>query len=313
MLHTSVHAAPSAQKRRSIFAEGNWELYLLLLPALLLLIVFKYIPMNGVVIAFQDYNIFEGILGSSFTGFENFKRAFDNPDFYRALWNTLFINFYKLCFYIPLPILIALMLNEVRKRAFRSTVQTIIYLPHFLSWIIVGGIFVNLLSVNTGMVNDWIRSMGLPPVKFMYDPNVFPHVIIFSSMWKEIGWGAIVYLAALSAIDPQLYEAARMDGASRLKQILHITIPSLSGTIVIVTLTSLGNVMNNSFEQILVMYNPAVYEVADVLNTYVYRQGIGQMEYGYSSAIGLFNSVVSLLLVVGANMLCKKFLDRSLW
>ena len=310
-----MEAAREKTKKRGAWKklrqEGYLEVYLMLLPGLLLLLIFRYLPMGGLIIAFQDFNIFEGIGGSEFVGLANFRRVFENPDFYKVLWNTIFINVYKLCFYIPLPIIVAIMLEEIRMRRFKATVQTVIYLPHFLSWIIVGGLFANLLATNTGLVNSVLESMGLESVKFMYDPAVFPSVIVFSSMWKEIGWGAIVYLGALTAIDPQLYEAAKIDGASRIKQIFNITLPGIAGTFVVVTLTNLAGLLTNSFEQILVMYNPAVYDVADVISTYVYRYGIGQMEYGYSTAIGLFNSLVGFILIMSFNTFCKKRLDRG--
>ncbi|HML45702.1 MAG TPA: ABC transporter permease subunit, partial [Clostridia bacterium] len=266
--------------------------------------------MNGIIIAFQDYNIFKGISNSPFVGMKHFNAAFSNPDFFRVLRNTLFINLYKIAFWVPLPLVMALMIHEIRPGAFRRTVQTVIYLPHFLSWVVVGGIFVNILSVNGGLVNRLLGRLGAAPIPFMMDKNWFREVIVWSSMWKEAGWGTIVYLAAIVALDPQQFEAARIDGASKWKQIWHITLPGMANTIILVLMMSLGNLLNNSFEQILILYNPAVYSTADVINTYVYRYGIGQMQYSYASAIGLFNSAVGFFLVVGTNALCRKFLDR---
>lgn len=292
--------------------EGYLELYLMMVPVLVILIIFKYIPMNGIVIAFQDFNIFKGISGSEFIGFENFRTMFSDRDFLRALRNTFVINLYKMCFYIPLPIVLALLLNEVGKK-FRNAMQTVVYLPHFLSWVIVGGIFVNILSVNGGMVNEVIKSMGGAPIKFLYDSKYFIHVLAFSAMWKEVGWGSIVYLGAIGSIDAQIYEAARVDGASRLQQMIHITVPNITSTIVLMFLMSLSNILGNSFEQVLIMYNPAVYDVADIINTYVYRTGVNNMQYGYASAVGLFNGFVGFLFLITANALCRKFLDRSIW
>lgn len=292
--------------------EGYLELYLMMVPVLIILIIFKYIPMNGIVIAFQDFNIFKGISGSEFIGFENFQKMFSDGDFLRALRNTFVINLYKMCFYIPLPIVLALLLNEVGKK-FRNAMQTVVYLPHFLSWVIVGGIFVNILSVNGGMVNEVIKSMGLAPIKFLYDSKYFIHVLAFSAMWKEVGWGSIVYLGAIGSIDAQIYEAARVDGASRLQQMIRITVPNITSTIVLMFLMSLSNILGNSFEQVLIMYNPAVYDVADIINTYVYRTGVNNMQYGYASAVGLFNGFVGFLFLIMANALCRKFLDRSIW
>ena len=303
---------PKKMTWKQMKREGYIELYLMMIPVLVILIIFKYIPMNGILIAFQDFNIFKGILGSEFIGFQNFQTMFSDRDFLRALRNTFAINLYKMCFYIPLPIVLALLLNEVGKK-FRNTMQTVVYLPHFLSWVIVGGIFDNILSVNGGMVNEMIKSIGGSPVRFLYDSKYFIHVIAFSAMWKEVGWGSIVYLGAIGSIDPEIYEAARVDGASRLQQMIRITIPNITSTIVLMLLMSLSNILGNSFEQVLIMYNPAVYDVADIINTYVYRVGVNNMQYGYASAVGLFNGFVGFLFLITANALCRKFLDRSIW
>lgn len=292
--------------------EGYIQLYFMMLPVFILLVIFKYIPMNGIIIAFQDFNIFKGITGSDFIGLDNYRKMFSESDFIRALRNTFAMNLYKMCFYIPLPIILALMLNEVGKK-FRTVVQTTVYLPHFLSWVIVGGIFVNILSVNGGMINSIIKSMGGQPVKFLYDSRHFLNVIAFSAMWKEVGWGSIVYLGAIGAIDTEIYEAAKVDGASRLKQMIWITVPNISSTIVLMTLMSLANILGNSFEQVLIMYNPAVYDVGDIINTYVYRMGVNNMQYGYASAVGLFNGLVGFVFLITANFLCRKFLDKSIW
>lgn len=305
--------APKENILGRIRRESWFELYLFLIPAVVMIFIFKYIPMNGIVIAFQDYNIFKGISGSPFVGTKHFEAIFSNPEFFHVLGNTLTINLYKLLFWVPGPLLLALMIHEVRPGPFRRTVQTAIYLPHFLSWVIVGGIFSSILSVNGGLVNRLIAQFGLKPIAFMMDNGWFRQVIVLSSMWKEAGWGTIVYLAAIVSLDPQQFEAARMDGASKWRQIWHITLPGVSNTIILVLMMSLGNLLSNSFEQILIMYNPAVYKTADVINTYVYRYGIGQMEYSYASAIGLFNSVVGFILVVGTNALCRKYLERSIW
>jgi putative aldouronate transport system permease protein len=304
----------SAKMHRGFGKFGDFfELYLFLVPAVLITFIFKYIPMNGILIAFQDYNIFQGVTGSQFVGLEHFKTAFNNPDFYRALRNTLVINIYKLLFWIPLPLFLSLMINEVKFKLFRRVVQTIIYLPHFLSWVIVGGIFTSILAVNGGLVNRLLGYLGIKPVRFMMDNRWFREVLVWSSMWREAGWGTIVYLAAITSLDPQQYEAAMLDGASKWKQALYITLPGVANTIILVLMMSLANLLNNSFEQILVMYNPAVYNSADVINTYVYRHGVGMMEYGYSSAIGLFNSLVGFILILTTNYLCRKYLDRSIW
>lgn len=297
----------------SIRRNEYLTLYLFLLPALGFLFVFSYIPMGGLIIAFQDFNIFKGISGSDFVGLANFQKAFSDPFFLRALRNTLVINSYKLLYWIPLPLLMALMINELSFLPFRKTVQTIIYMPHFLSWVIVGGIFTQLLTVNGGTVNRILSFLGMEPVHFLTNGHWFRETIVWSSMWKEAGWGTIVYLAAITAVDPSLYEAAKIDGASKWVRIWKITVPSVTNTVVLVLMLSLGNLLGNSFEQILVMYNSIVYETADVIGTYTYRIGIGQMQYSYSAAVGMFNSVVGFILVVSTNALCRRFLDRSIW
>lgn len=308
-------AANRKQKpwRQRCAREGWAELYLFLIPAMVITFIFKYIPMNGLLIAFQDYNIFAGISGSPFVGLKHFEAAFTNPEFFRVLRNTLVINLYKLVYWVPGPLILALMINELRCRAFRRVIQTTLYLPHFLSWVIVGGIFSSLLAVNGGLVNRLLGKVGVGPIRFMMDEGWFREVLVWSSMWKEAGWGTIVYLAAITALDPQQYEAAMIDGASKWKQLWYITLPGVANTIILVLMMSLGNLLSNSFEQILIMYNPSVYNSADVINTYVYRHGVGMMEYGYSSAIGLFNSLVGFVLVVGTNALCRRYLDRSIW
>ncbi|WP_127582475.1 ABC transporter permease [Paenibacillus koleovorans] len=293
--------------------EGYGALYLILLPPLLLLFLFKYVPMAGIMIAFQDFNIFQGVMSSPFVGLAHFEELFRSEPFYRILSNTLIINFYKLLFWVPLPVLTAILLNEVRVLVFKRTVQTIVYLPHFLSWVIVGGIFVNLLATNGGLVNDLLLMFGLPPIRFMLEPSYFRHIVVASAMWKEVGWGTVIYLAAIAGINPQLYEAAMMDGASKLRQLWHVTLPGLSSTIMLMAILSLGHILTNSFEQILVMYNPAVYEVADVIETYVFRIGIGQMQYSYTTAVGLFTGVVGLILVLTSNALSRRFFGKGLW
>lgn len=292
---------------------GYRDLYLIMAIPLLFMIVFKYIPMIGIVMAFQDFNIFDGFFQSKFVGLENFQRFFSNRDFIQVIWNTVFINVYKLIFWIPLPIILAILINEIPVGKLKKTIQTTVYLPHFLSWVIVGGIFSTVLAVNGGLVNGIINSFGGKSIKFMYDNNYFRHVIVASSMWKEVGFGSVVYLGAITSIDTQMYEAAKMDGASKFKQVLHITLPSITGTIVVVLIMALGNLLNNSFEQTLIMINPSVYKSADVINTYVYRYGIGQMEFSYAAAVGVFNGLVGLMLVLSANAFSKKFLGKSLW
>jgi len=283
-----------------------WDLYVLLIPGLLYFVVFKYAPMWGILIAFQDYSVFAGMRGSEWVGLHHFREMFGSADFYRVFRNTMLISLYKLAWGFPGPIVLALLLNELRSALYKRSIQTLLYLPHFLSWVIIGGMMVNLLSPSTGFVNEVLKSLGIEPVFFLASADWFRTVLVASDIWKEIGWGAIIYLAALAGIDPQMYEAAIMDGANKWQQIWHITIPSILSTIVILLVLRLGHVLDVGFEQIFVLYNPMVYDVADVIETYVYRAGIAEGQFGYSTAVGLFKSLVGIVLVVLANKGAKK-------
>lgn len=289
------------------------SLYLMLIPGVVLLFIFNYLPMFGTVIAFQDFNIFKGVLHSPFVGFDNFRRLFSSPDFMRVFRNTIIISFLKLAFIFPLPIIIAILLNEIRLHRFKKTVQTIIYLPHFISWVIVAGLFINLLSVNGGIINNILQSLGYEPIPFFLSKEHFRGLLVFTEGWKTVGWGTIVYLAAIVSIDQEQYESARMDGANKLQEIIYITIPNIAPTIILMFILRLGTLLEAGTEQILVMYNPIVYEVSDVIGTYVYRVGLGASDYSFSTAVGLFNSIVSFSLVLFANWLSKKLFDSSIW
>ncbi|WP_213583612.1 sugar ABC transporter permease [Paenibacillus sp. J2TS4] len=291
----------------------DWDLYLALVPGLFFLLLFKYTPMYGIVIAFKDFNIFDGMSASPWVGLKHFGKLFSSPDFIVVFKNTLVISLLKLVFLFPLPIVLALLMNELRNIVFKRSVQTIVYLPHFLSWVIVSGLFIDLLSANGGIVNRFIEWMGGKPVAFFLDHSIFRSVLITSAGWKEVGWGTIVYLAGLSSIDPQLYEAAKIDGANKWRQVRHITLPGLLPVIVLMFILRLGNIMEAGTEQILVMYNPVVYSVSDVIGTYVYRIGLGQQDYSFSTAVGLFESVISLALILTGNYLSRKYLERGLW
>jgi len=277
-----------------------------MVPGLLYFALFKYAPMWGVLIAFQDYSVFAGMLGSKWVGLQHFRDMFADSEFYQIFLNTLLISFYKLAWGFPGPIVLALMLNEVRNALFKRSVQTLAYLPHFLSWIIIGGILVNILSPSTGIVNGLLKLLGFEPVFFLVDPAWFRPVLVVSDIWKEIGWGAIIYLAALAGVDPQMYEAAIVDGANKWQQLCRITLPSLLPTVAILFVLRLGHMLDVGFEQIFVLYNPLVYDVADVIDTYVYRNGIAEAAFSFSTAVGLFKSVIGLILVVAANKVTKK-------
>uniref|UniRef100_UPI00403F317D ABC transporter permease n=1 Tax=Paenibacillus sp. FSL K6-1096 TaxID=2921460 RepID=UPI00403F317D len=290
-----------------------WDLYLIMLPGLAYFIIFKYVPMGGIIVAFQDFSAFAGIRGSEWVGLAHFKNMFMDSEFYTVFKNTLLISLYKLIWGFPGPIILALMLNEVRHMLYKRGVQTLVYLPHFLSWVIIGGILINVLSPATGIVNQFLGMLGLEPIFFLGSQEWFRTVLVVSDIWKEAGWGAIIYLAALASIDPQIYEAAVVDGAGKWKQLLHVTLPSLLGTIVILFVLRLGSVLDVGFEQIFVLYNPLVYNVADVIETYVYRTGITQGQFSFTTAVGLFKSVISLILVVLANKAARKLGQNSLW
>lgn len=292
--------------------KKDWDLYLIFLVPLFLLILFKYVPMGGLVMAFQDFDIFEGFLASPMVGLANFQELFATKEFLSVVTNTILISWYKIVFFFPIPIVMALMLNEVRCNVFKRTVQTIVYLPHFLSWVVVAGLTFDLLS-STGLVNQILGSLGLEKINFLMNASAFRPIVVGSAIWKEVGYSAIVYLAAISVIDPALYEAAVMDGAGKLKQLWYITLPGIIPMIVTMLLLRVGTVMDANVEQIMAMYNPTVYETGDVIGTYIYRIGLGSMQYSFASAAGLFNSVVSFTLVFFANYASRKFVHRSLW
>ncbi|MBD2871376.1 sugar ABC transporter permease [Paenibacillus sp. IB182493] len=288
-------------------------MYLLLIPGVIFLLLFKYTPMYGIVIAFQEFNIFGGISGSEWVGTAQFEKLLHSDEFLQVLINTLLISAYKITILFPIPIVIALMLNEVRRMFFKRTIQTIIYLPHFLSWVIISGLFVNILSPTGGIVNEVIRALGGQPISFFTDNNLFRSLVVFTAGWKEIGWNAIVFIAAIAGIEQEQYEAAAIDGAGRLRQMWSISLPGMLPTIILMFILRIGSLLEAGTEQILTMYNPLVYESGDVIGTYVYRMGLGQQDYSFSTAVGLFNSAVGFLLIVAGNMLSRKFLNRSIW
>ncbi|WP_397328426.1 ABC transporter permease [Paenibacillus arenilitoris] len=299
--------------RRWRLIRGNLDMYLLLIPGVIFLLLFKYTPMYGIVIAFQEFNIFGGISGSEWVGTAQFEKLLHSDEFLQVLINTLLISAYKITILFPIPIVIALMLNEVRRMFFKRTIQTIIYLPHFLSWVIISGLFVNILSPTGGIVNEVIRALGGQPISFFTDNNLFRSLVVFTAGWKEIGWNAIVFIAAIAGIEQEQYEAAAIDGAGRLRQMWSISLPGMLPTIILMFILRIGSLLEAGTEQILTMYNPLVYESGDVIGTYVYRMGLGQQDYSFSTAVGLFNSAVGFLLIVAGNMLSRKFLNRSIW
>jgi putative aldouronate transport system permease protein len=292
--------------------RDKW-LYLFLLVPIAFYIIFKYGPMFGIIIAFKDYKIGLGMIDSKWVGFDNFIRLFKNPDFYKILKNTLLLNVYGVVFGFPVPIILAVLLNEVRSSRFKRISQSVLYLPHFISWVVLAGIFIQMLSPSTGVVNIILSRLGITPVYFMASKFWWPIMFIISGIWQGAGWGSIIYLAAISNIDQELYEAARIDGASKLRQIWHITLPGIKGTIAIMLILRMGSMMDVGFEHIFNLQNRAVYDVADVISTYVYRAGIEGTQYSFTTAIGLFQSVISLILVTSTNAIVKKMGESSLW
>ena len=310
--HFSTHKGRQTSSKRN--RRTKWlsalrrdrSLYLLALPGILFFLIFKYIPMWGIVIAFQDYSPFRGILGSEWVGLQHFTTLFANPDFALLFRNTLAISLLNLILFFPFPILISLGLNELRNVTYKRLIQTVIYMPHFLSWVIIAGLTLLLFAKGTGLINELFALWGWPRVDFLTNPDSFWIMVTLQAMWKEAGWGTVVFLGAMASVDTQLYEAARMDGAGRLRQIWHITLPAIRSVIVVLLILRLGDIMEVGFEQIFLMYNGAVSEVAEVFDTYVYRTGIEQGDFSYSTAVGLFKSVVGLALVVIANRLVKR-------
>ncbi len=297
---------------RSKFRQ-NIPLYIMLAPAVILVLIYSYTPMVGIVMAFQRVLPGKGIFGSPWVYWDNFKFVLQMPTFFQVLWNTLFIAGLKTIAGILVPVTVALMLNNVTSHAFKRTVQTIIYLPHFLSWVILAGIFIDILSPSDGVVNQILGWVGIHPIFFLGDDKVFPWTMVATDVWKSFGFGTIVYLSALTDIDPALYEAAVVDGASRWKQTLYITLPGIAGTIIMLTTLSLGNILNAGFDQIFNLYSPLVYSTGDIIDTLVYRTGILNNQYGVATAVGLFKSVVSLLLIGTAYKLAAKFADYRLF
>lgn len=269
--------------------------------------------MYGVVIAFQDFNIFDGIMGSKWVGLEQFHKLIFSEEFGQVFTNTLLISVYKIVLLFPIPIFIALVLNEVRLMPFKRTIQTIIYLPHFLSWVIISGLFITILSTSGGLVNNIIQWFGGEPISFFLSNDYFRSVVVFTAGWKEAGWNAIIFIAAIAGIEQEQYEAASIDGAGRIRRMLHISLPGILPTIALMFILRLGSVLEAGTEQILTMYNPVVYETGDVIGTFVYRIGLGKMDYSFSTAVGLFNSVVGFILVISGNYLSRKFLKRGIW
>lgn len=302
----------SANKRKD-YLKRAFPFYLMILPGLLVFLVFRYVPMFGVFIAFKKYTPFRGVWKSEWIGLENFVRLFSEQDFLLLLKNTLYLNVLDTFIAFPFTILVALLLNEVGKKYFKNSIQTILYAPHFLSWVVIVGITMLFLRTQDGGVNVLLNALGFDSINFFANPGSFRFIWLFHNIWQGAGWGAIIYLAAIASIDPALYEAATMDGASRLRQMWHITLPSLKTVIVIMFILRLGNFIDVGFEHIFLLQNPLNLQVSDVFETYVYRIGLVQGDFSYSTAVGLFKSVVGLVMIVAANTIAKRLGEEGVY
>ena len=281
----------------------------MLIPSMVMLLIYGYLPLMGNVMAFQKFNPVKGFLGSKWIGWENFRYVLELPDTFQVLWNTFFISAMKLAAGIVVPVIYALLLNEMRSVRYKRVLQTMIYFPHFLSWVILSGILIDLLSPSTGLIGVVMKSLGLKPVYWLGDADVFPFTLVLTETWKEFGFGTIVYLAALTAIDPTLYEAGMIDGATRWQQTRYITIPGIMPTVMLMMILSMGNILNAGFDQVFNLYSPQVYRTGDILDTLVYRLGLVDIQYGVATAVGLFKSFVSFVMLAASYFLAYKYSD----
>lgn len=312
------NVAVELKKKKGFLASLNlkrtWPLHLLVLPAIIFAIIFNYLPMFGNIMAFQDYKPWLGFFDSEWVGMKNFISIFEFDDSVQVIWNTLIISVLKIVFGVAVPIVMALLLNELRNMGVKRSIQTLVYLPHFLSWVILGGILIDILSVNGGIINRILEStLGIEPIFFLGDGDWFRTVLVTSDIWKEFGFSMIVYLASIAGVNPALYEAAEVDGATRLKQTIHVTLPAMLPIIIVISTLQLGNILNAGFDQVFNLYNPLVYDKGDVIDTYVYRMGLQNGNFSFATAIGLFKSVISFILIVVAYRLAFKFANYRIF
>lgn len=294
--------------------KKEFPLHLMILPGFIMILIFHYLPMAGIIIAFEKFIPAKGLFGpQKWIGLDNFAYVMELPNFYSIIWNTVYIAFMKIILGIIIPIIFSILINEVNHSSLKRSIQTVIYLPHFLSWVVLGGVFIDILSPSGGLVNNFIQIFGLKPIFFLGDNKWFPFTMIFTETWKEFGYGTIIYLAAITGIDPSLYEAAHMDGANRWKQILHITLPGIKTVIVVLMVLSLGNLLNAGFDQIFNMYSPPVYQSGDIIDTFVYRIGLLDAQFGVATAVGLFKSVVSFTFISVSYYIAYKFADYKIF
>lgn len=308
--------AALAPPRRSLgkLIRRDHQLLVMSIPMIAFFFIFCYMPMYGVLMSFVNFKPRLGIFGSPFVGLKYFRQVFENPMFPRLLRNTILLGFYSILWGFPVPILFALAVNEMRGKRIKKIVQTISYMPYFISVVVIVGLLWNFLSPTTGVVNTVYTQMtGNEPIKFMTEPKYFRTLYIGSGIWQSFGWNSIIYLAALAGVDMELYDSARVDGANRFRQLIHITLPGIMHVVIIMLVLNMGSVMSVGFEKIILMYSEPTYEVADVISTYTYRRGIVSMDYSFGTAIGLFNSVSNMLFIIGANWASRRFTDTSLW
>ncbi|WP_248930988.1 ABC transporter permease [Paenibacillus hamazuiensis] len=314
-----MEATRAAASRQNTFAKRvvrdfllNKYLYLMMVPVLAYYGIFHYTPMYGAIIAFKDYTPMKGITGSEWVGLEHFKAFMGSYYFWRILKNTVIISLYSLCFEFPMPIILALLINEVRHQLFKRAVQTITYMPYFVSLVVICGMIVDFTN-SDGVINTLLTYFGYDGKSMLQKQELFRSIYIISEIWQKIGWESIIYIAALMGIDQEQFEAARIDGASRWKQMIHITLPGILPTITILFILRMGNMLNVGFEKIILLYNPAIYDTADVISSFVYRKGLLELSWSYSSAVGIFNSIVNLCLLISANYISRKVNENSLW
>lgn len=314
MIHSNIGRSLTIRQRIKRELTRNYMLYIMAIPVILYFLLFHYGPMYGIVLAFKDYSIGEGIWASPWVGMKHFINFWQSPYFFRTLRNTLMISLYSILYGFPAPIILALLLNEVKCSAFKRTVQTITYLPHFVSTVVICGIIIDFFARNGAITQLLHNLLGMRARNMLLQPEMFRTIYVSTDIWQGVGWGSIVYISALSSIDAEQYEAAVLDGAGRFQQMWHITLPGILPTIITMLLMRLGKVMSVGFEKIILLYNPNTYETADVISSFVYRYGLGgAQDYSFSSAVGLFSSVINLIILVGANTLSRKLSETSLF
>ena len=307
------HRIKKKERTKTRFYKNNWQLHFMLLPAVIFVLIFCYVPMYGIVIAFQNFVLIKGLFGQQqWVGLAHFKYAFNIPDVFRIVKNTMLIAVGKIVLNLAVPIFFAILLNEVRNKLFKGIFQTLVYLPYFLSWVLLGGILIDILSLS-GLVNNFVKILGAEPVYFLGEPKTFPWTVILTDVWKNFGYGTIVYIAAITNINPELYEVAQIDGAKWHNQVWHITLPGMKPIIILMATLSIGGILNAGFEQIFMLYSPAVYSTGDIIDTFVYRMGLMGGQYSFSTAVGLLKSVVSFVLIGTSYYISFRFNDYRIF